>query len=495
MSEALYSLQPVILSAINSITLAVYYSAHITPKSNRLPAKHIFAAFGTTYFLLQLLVENLLSGLSWAAASFGSIVILPALIYVISLFIFKRNLRLCVFLLFSFFAAQEICLFILLGIGQLFGNAHGILVEYLTTNGYFTTDEGFSAFLEGYAIFQYFAALIIHTVIIIYTLRSITKRFTTKDYVLSSSELSYLLLPCCPGLIITYIIRALLVSRIEYSTYELIDTDPLIDILVPVSGFILLSGMITALWFYQKLVKMHNDETERVVLQQQVQQLQGQINDVDDIYKEIRGFRHDVTSHISNILVLANAITEGDDSVKSELKQYTDKIKDTLDDFEFAYKTGNSISDIIIHQKQMEARKLNIDFSADFVYPGNLNIDAYDLAIILNNALENAIEACAEMKNGYIRLCSYIKGNMFFIDVENNYENAISYDKTTGLPITGKPDKTAHGIGLSNIRRCARKYFGDIDIQVTQANGSSVFRLTVMLQGIRLKPSEKFPCG
>jgi sensor histidine kinase YesM len=114
-----------------------------------------------------------------------------------------------------------------------------------------------------------------------------------------------------------------------------------------------------------------------------------------------------------------------------------------------------------------------------------LNLDAYDLAIILNNALENAIEACTKMKKskGFIRLYAYTKGKMFFIDVENSFEHLITLDKSTKLPISNKPDKTIHGMGLSNIQRCARKYFGDIDFQVSEMSNFYVFRLTVMLQG------------
>jgi sensor histidine kinase YesM len=243
--------------------------------------------------------------------------------------------------------------------------------------------------------------------------------------------------------------------------------------------------MIAAVIFFQKLSLFRHEEIERSVLQKQVQQFQQQVNDVDGIYSEIRGFRHDIKNHISNILVLANAIVEGNTDVKSELDEYLKKMGETLDKFEFTYNTGNSVSDIIIHQKHHEALKNEIDFTADFVYPLHLKIDAYDMAIILNNALENATEACKKMNNfeRFIRLYAYTKGEMFFIEIENNFENGVILDKNTGLPNSSKADRSVHGIGLSNIRRCARKYFGDMDFQVSRANNSYVFRLTVMLQG------------
>jgi signal transduction histidine kinase len=462
--------------------LAKYYGSCLTPKSGKIPGRLIIAAFGGAYFISQYLVKDVLPGLPIAA--FGRAVILIILVFALSLIFFKRNLRLNLFLLFSFFAAQEICEYILLSIGQTFGNAHKPVIDYLVENKYITTGEQFLSAIDRYVVFQFFVSLIIYATIAAFTLRTITKRFIQKDYALSTSELSYLLLPCLPGLAITHIVRALLIRQNDpYGYYEVYNEVPFIDLLVPLSGFILLFSMIAAVKLFQRLVVLHNEEIERSVLQKQIRQFQRQINDVDGIYTEIKSLRHDIKNHVSNILILANAIVEGNTDVKGELEGYLKKIGEALDEFDFVYKTGNSVSDIIVHQKHHESINSGIDFTADFIYPNHLNIDAYDLAVILMNALENAVEACAEMKDGFIRLYAYTKGNMFFIEVENSCVNAITLDEKNGLPRSGKQDKTVHGMGLSNIRRCAERYFGDIDIQASEAKNHNVFRLTVMLQG------------
>ena len=493
MIERMNSSLPLFLWVINSILLALYYRSFLTPKSEKIPGLLVFAAFGGTYFVSQHLVNSLLSGLQGTFIAFGITVVLIILVFALSQVFFKGNLRLNIFLLLSFFAVQEICEFILLSIGQSLGNAHRYLVDYLVANDYFTTNEGFLAFTNGYAIFQFFISLLIYAAIVAFTLRAVTKRFIHKNYSLSASELSYLLLPCLPGIAITHIIRVLIVRQHDpFGIYETYKEVPFIDFLVPLSGFILLLCMIAAVMFFQKLAQLHNEEVERSVLQKQASQFRQQVNDVDDIYTEIKGLRHDVKSHISNILILANEIVEGNTDVKDELDEYLKKIGETLDKFEFTYKTGNTVSDIIIHQKHQESTKYGIDFTADFIYPVYLNLDAYDVAIILINTLDNAIEACAKMKSSqgsalgfipFIRLCTYIKGEMLFIEVENSFDEAVVFDKNSGLPISSKPDKSTHGMGLSNIRRCAGKYFGDIDIQITEAKGFHIFRLTVMLQG------------
>jgi len=486
MIERMNLLLPLFFWVINSVLLAKYYSVYLKPKSERIPGKYIFVVFAGLYFLSQYCVDRLLSGLQGPLVAFGGVIILIILVFVLSRVLFENNLRLNIFLLLSFFAAQEICMFILLSIGQSLGKVHINLINYLVVNNYFTTEAGFIAAINAYSIFQFITSVIIYAAIVAIALRSIIKKFTYYNYSLSSTELSYLVLPCLPGLLITHIIRALLIRRNDpYGVFETYNEVPFIDVLVPVSGFILLLSMIAAVLFYQKLAELHDEETERAVLQKQVEQFQKQVNDVDDIYLEIKGLKHDIKNHISNVLILANEIVDGNTDVKKELEEYLGKIGTTLDKLELTYKTGNSVSDIIIHQKHHESIKKGIDFSADFIYPKHMNIDSYDLAIILSNALDNAIEACAKMDNSdsFIRLHTYTKGKMFFIEIENSCDNVFTLNKNTGLPISNKPDTATHGTGLSNIRRCAEKYFGDMDFQISEAKDFYVFRLTVMLQG------------
>ena len=49
--------------------------------------------------------------------------------------------------------------------------------------------------------------------------------------------------------------------------------------------------------------------------------------------------------------------------------------------------------------------------------------------------------------------------------------------------------KKFHGMGLTNIQRCARKYRGDIDIVIdTSKQEQQIFNLTIMLNGKPVGP-------
>lgn len=186
-------------------------------------------------------------------------------------------------------------------------------------------------------------------------------------------------------------------------------------------------------------------------------------------------------SHIANISLL---VKNAAGSVNGELESYIGKMETTVSKLDFTCQTGHPITDMIIHRKRQEAEKKQIRFQADFTCPPNLLIDIYDIAVILNNALENAIEACHKTKgNKQIKLHSYVKGSLFFIEVENDFSEDLIIDEESGLPVSSKGNEKLHGIGISNIQRCAKKYMGDIDIVISAADGRKKFSLTVMMNG------------
>ena len=125
--------------------------------------------------------------------------------------------------------------------------------------------------------------------------------------------------------------------------------------------------------------------------------------------------------------------------------------------------------------------------------PASARLKAYDLGIILNNGLDNAIEACVRLHRQkpesklFITIRSFCVKNMFFIEIENSFDGAILLDKDSGFPITTKEDKEVHGIGLKNIRNCATNYDGGVDCIIEK----ETFTLSVMVSSAPNKDEEK----
>ena len=117
----------------------------------------------------------------------------------------------------------------------------------------------------------------------------------------------------------------------------------------------------------------------------------------------------------------------------------------------------------------------------------NMHIQSYDIGVIIGNALDNAIEACRKLKaeqqeaETFIRISSFTRGKMFFIEVENSFNGKVRRKKQSEFPVTEKSDNRAHGMGLANIKHTAEKYHGGVD---WTAEGK-VFMLSVMMKNER----------
>ena len=139
---------------------------------------------------------------------------------------------------------------------------------------------------------------------------------------------------------------------------------------------------------------------------------------------------------------------------------------------------------IQLNGKQKQAEAAGIIFQCSFRFPADFGISAFDISIILNNALNNAIEACQKLKEQRgeatpeIEISSYCRNNMFFTVIRNSFDGVLSRDSSDFSLITRKDDLKWHGLGFQNIRKSAEKYLGSAEYEVKE----NQFILTVMLQ-------------
>lgn len=240
----------------------------------------------------------------------------------------------------------------------------------------------------------------------------------------------------------------------------------------------LASANVAYIRIFQRLSDYNGEKEKNRMLANQVEQTEKDVKEIEGIYADIKGLRHDMKNHLESISLYIGR-KYGEDK---ELTNYLGQMTDTVRRLEFSENTGNGITDIIIAQKTAEAAKKGIILTHNFSFPLKSAIDAYHIGIILNNALQNAIEACERESEKEIYLCSYLKGSLYFIKCQNSFTGHLNIDKNSGLPLTQKENKAIHGLGLSNIKRCAEKYMGGVDI----SDGEGKFTLTVMLHSQNL---------
>ena len=231
------------------------------------------------------------------------------------------------------------------------------------------------------------------------------------------------------------------------------------------------AAILIAIVVYQKIKEKQREEKVNVLLTEQIENTKQHISEVEKLYGDIRALKHDMGNHIC---VLENLFAKNE---TEEFEKYLNELKTTYSVSAEGIKTGNPVTDVILTQKQQEAEEKGIAFDCKFVYPSDTKINAFDVSVILNNAITNAFEGVEGYANPYVTISAYRKKNAYILEVSNCICKSVEIDSETGLPVTSKKDKESHGYGLANIQKVAQKYYGDIDI----SQDDNSFTLTVML--------------
>ena len=137
--------------------------------------------------------------------------------------------------------------------------------------------------------------------------------------------------------------------------------------------------------------------------------------EVDNMYRQIRGWRHDYRNHIQMMKVLA---ANGDmDGIKS----YLDMLDTDLNTVDTVVKTGNAMADAILNSKISLARSKNIAVHVDAHIPVKLKMSELDLCCIIGNLFDNAIEASLELPEDrrMIRVYMDMKNTQLYISFTN----------------------------------------------------------------------------
>ncbi|NLO47812.1 MAG: GHKL domain-containing protein [Clostridiales bacterium] len=193
-------------------------------------------------------------------------------------------------------------------------------------------------------------------------------------------------------------------------------------------------------------------------------------DEVLNIYREMRGWRHDYHNHIQTMK--AYRYLEQND----RLDDYLISLDQDLTDVDNLIKSGNVMVDAILNSKLSLAKSRRININAKAVVPGELSLSETDLCVIIGNLLDNAMEACARIENEterFIRIYIDIKRDQLYISVTNTSGGQIK--KQSGRYLSSKPGY--HGFGLMRIDRLIEKYGG----YVKRRDEESAFTTEILL--------------
>ena len=166
--------------------------------------------------------------------------------------------------------------------------------------------------------------------------------------------------------------------------------------------------------------------------------------EVENMYKQMRGWRHDYRNHIQMMKVLAaNGDMDG-------IKAYLDELDTDLNTVDMVVKTGNAMADAILNSKISLAQSKKIPVQCDAHIPVKLKMSELDLCCIIGNLFDNAIEASQKLpeEQRLIRVYMDMKGTQLYISITN-------FTATKKLKKVGRGYQTSkgdgHGFGLVRI--------------------------------------------
>ena len=226
----------------------------------------------------------------------------------------------------------------------------------------------------------------------------------------------------------------------------------------PYNNYICICSIILMLCVYTMLIssfdqamKTVNNEILLSRREQQLHYLEGQFVTHKESEAAVKKLRHDLRHHDAVLLkMLEDGKTEEAKQFLAEHSTRIEKIRDMV------YCRNTVVNSVLSTYASVAMEKgYRINIIANI--PEGIRIESVDLAGLLANIIENAIEACGQIKDG-----------VPFIDVQCDYENESlritlrnscqkSPDFIGSLP---KTTKSGGGIGLQSVMSIVNEYDG-----------------------------------
>lgn len=204
----------------------------------------------------------------------------------------------------------------------------------------------------------------------------------------------------------------------------------------------------------------HNVDTMRLLLRQQRMQYETSKESVRLVNEKYHDLRK---------------LLEGYSGVVSS--QEIRKLEQQLEGYSAHIRTGSDVLDVVLSEKTLTCQTKDILLTSYVDGKDFLFMEELDLYALISNALNNAIEAVADLPEGRERFVSLVcrrDADVVSIHVENPCDGKVLFED--GIPKT-QQDPTYHGFGIRSMISVAEKYGGSLAVKQAE----NMFYLDILL--------------
>ena len=224
----------------------------------------------------------------------------------------------------------------------------------------------------------------------------------------------------------------------------------LIIAIVSICIFIaLLSFSILKIWLPGYMV--------REMEQYQNKLLERQFEEIDNTYREMRGWRHDYKNHMQVLKIYV------ENRQWENARDYIVQMNEDLESIDHVIKTGNIMADAIVNSKVSLAKKKDIKLDVTAKIPKEIPMTDVEFCVVFGNIMDNAIEACeklASKENKFIRVYIGVFKKQFYMSVSNSTDQKKRTKKYLSMKGEG------HGFGLQRIDKIIHDKNGYLRLSV-----------------------------
>lgn len=214
-----------------------------------------------------------------------------------------------------------------------------------------------------------------------------------------------------------------------------------------VSLFVLFANIIVFI-IYERAQKNLDElyDLKAITFQQELDKKYFEV--IEQTNDEIKHFSHDIKNHLLQIRYI--------DDIE-ETHKYLDRLISDVENISYVGISDNKMLNLIVSKYISICDKKGIKFTPSVKLANLSYINDVDLSTLLNNLLDNSVDAAEKSENSEIELYVFSKNSRYDGVIIRN--TCITPPETIGNRlITSKADKVYHGLGLNIVKKIIKKY-------------------------------------